>query len=190
MINELGDIFYFNWELDFLHMLQGIHTPILDKLMVTATNLGENALILLIGFLILAIFPRTRKLGGTLLLATIVSLLIVNVGLKPFITRCRPCWLEPSIKLLVDTPSSYSFPSGHTNGFFAMATAVFLRNKKIGIPCLGIASLVAFSRLYLFVHWPTDVLGGICVGTFSGIISYFIVNFLYTKYGKSRKIVE
>ncbi|MBQ7469700.1 MAG: phosphatase PAP2 family protein [Pseudobutyrivibrio sp.] len=190
MINELGDIFYFNWELDFLHMLQGIHTPILDKLMVTATNLGENALILLIGFLILAIFPRTRKLGGTLLLATIVSLLIVNVGLKPFITRCRPCWLEPSIKLLVDTPSSYSFPSGHTNGFFAMATAVFLRNKKIGIPCLGIASLVAFSRLYLFVHWPTDILGGMATGIISALIGYVTVEAISKMVGKIKMRVK
>jgi len=182
MVN--GDIFYFSWELDFLHWLQGIHNPILDKIMITATNLGDYALILLIFFVILIFFPSTRKIGGTLFLAAIVAVLIVNFGLKPFITRCRPCWLEPSVKLLTGLPSSYSFPSGHTNYFFAMATAAFLRNKKIGIPCLAVASLVAFSRLYLFVHWPTDVLGGMVTGLFGAVISYGIIEFLSKTLGK------
>ena len=190
MLDQMGTIFYFSWELDFLHFLQGIHNPILDKIMIAATNLEDYVLILLLIFIGLTVFPRSRKIGGTLLVATIVCFLIVNVGMKPFITRCRPCWLEPSVKLLVNAPHSFSFPSGHTNAFFAMATAVFLRNKKIGIPCLAIASLIAFSRLYLFVHWPTDVLGGIVTGIVSAIIGYMAIEALSKLFGRIKKRIK
>ena len=145
MSQDLGTIFYFDWELRFLHFLQSIHNPILDSIMLFFTNFGSNGTILLI-ILALAIFPKTRRIGIQMFIALIVSTLIVNVGLKPFIMRCRPCWLEPGIKLLVERPHSHSFPSGHTNTFFALAMAVFLSNKKIGIPSLIIASTIAFSR--------------------------------------------
>ena len=177
MLDQMGTIFYFSWELEFLHFLQGIHNPILDKIMVCITNLGANGLVILLILIGLAVFPRTRKIGVTALAAFLIAYSIVNIGLKPFINRCRPCWLEPSVKLLIDTPHSFSFPSGHSNSFFAIAGAVFLRNKKIGIPCLAVASLVAFSRLYLFVHWPTDVLGGMVTGLFGAVISYVIIEF-------------
>ncbi|MBP5324319.1 MAG: phosphatase PAP2 family protein, partial [Pseudobutyrivibrio sp.] len=164
--------------------LQGIHNPILDKIMVCITNLGANGLVILLILIGLAVFPRTRKIGVTALAAFLIAYSIVNIGLKPFINRCRPCWLEPSVKLLIDTPHSFSFPSGHSNSFFAIAGAVFLRNKKIGIPCLAVASLVAFSRLYLFVHWPTDVLGGMVTGLFGAVISYVIIEFFSKTLGK------
>ena len=184
MIDQMGTIFYFSWELEFLHLLQGIHNPILDKIMVCITNLGANGLVILLILIGLAVFPRTRKIGVTALAAFLIAYSIVNIGLKPFINRCRPCWLEPSVKLLIDTPHSFSFPSGHSNAFFAIAGAVFLRHKKIGIPCLAVASLVAFSRLYLFVHWPTDVLGGMVTGLFGAVISYVIIEFLSKELGK------
>ena len=184
MLDQMGTIFYFSWELEFLHFLQGIHNPILDKIMVCITNLGANGLVILLILIGLAVFPRTRKIGVTALAAFLIAYSIVNIGLKPFINRCRPCWLEPSVKLLIDTPHSFSFPSGHSNSFFAIAGAVFLRNKKIGIPCLAVASLVAFSRLYLFVHWPTDVLGGMVTGLFGAVISYVIIEFFSKTLGK------
>ena len=184
MLDQMGTIFYFSWELDFLHFLQGIHNPILDKIMVCITNLGVNGLVILLILIGLAVFPRSRKIGVTALAAFLIAYSIVNIGLKPFINRCRPCWLEPSVKLLINTPHSFSFPSGHSNSFFAIAGAVFLRNKKIGIPCLAVASLVAFSRLYLFVHWPTDVLGGMVTGLFGAVISYVIIEFFSKTLGK------
>ena len=176
MPEDLGTIIYMDWELDFLHFLQTIHTPQLDKAMLFFTGLGDRFIPIIIFLLVLIIFPKTRKYGVPMAIATAISYLIVNIGIKPFIMRCRPCWLEPEIPLLIPCPQDYSFPSGHTNAFFAMATAINLKNKKLGAPALLIASLIAFSRLYLFVHWPTDVIGGMITGILSGNIGYRIAN--------------
>jgi undecaprenyl-diphosphatase len=93
--------------------------------------------------------------------------------------------LEPEVQLLVKVPHDYSFPSGHSNASFAVATAIFTRNKKLGIPALILAAAIAISRLYVFVHWPTDVLVGSLTGICGGIISYFIVNLIYKKLKRS-----
>ena len=98
--------------------------------------------------------------------------------------RCRPCWLEPEVQMLVKIPHDFSFPSGHSNASFAVATAIFSRNKKLGIPALILAAAIAISRLYVFVHWPTDVLVGTIIGICGGIISYFIVDFIYKRLKK------
>ena len=175
MSQDLGTVFYFDWELDFLHFLQSIHNPILDSIMLFFTNLDSGGTISLLLILALVIIPKTRRIGIQMFVAGLISTLIVNFGLKPYIMRCRPCWLEPGIQLLIERPHSFSFPSGHTNTFFALATAIFFSNKKFGIPALVIASTVAFSRLYLFAHWPTDVIGGILTGTLSGVLSFLII---------------
>ena len=186
MPQDLGTVFYFDWELRFLHFLQSIHNPVLDSIMLFFTNLGAKGSILLL-MLALAIFPKTRRIGIQMYLALFISILIVNCGMKPFITRCRPCWLEPGVKMLIELPHSHSFPSGHSSTFFAMATAVFLSNKRFGIPTLVVASIVAFSRLYLFAHWPTDVIGGILTGTLSGVLSFLIIDALINIFRKKVK---
>lgn len=187
MPQDLGTVFYFDWELRFLHFLQSIHNPVLDSIMLFFTNLGTKRSILLLLMLALAIFPKTRRIGIQMYLALFISILIVNCGMKPFITRCRPCWLEPGVKMLIELPHSYSFPSGHSSTFFAMATAVFLSNKSFGIPTLAVASIVAFSRLYLFAHWPTDVMGGIFTGVLSGVLSFLIIDALINIFRKKVK---
>ena len=180
MPQNLGTVLYFDWELRFLHFLQSIHNPILDSIMLFFTNSSPIISILIFVSLV---FPKTRRIGIQVLLATFISQ-ILSHGLKDIIARCRPCELEPTVKLLVDRPSSFSFPSGHTTNFFSLATAVFLSNKKIGIPALACASLVAFSRMYLFVHWPTDVLGGILSGALCGVLSYLIIETLIRLFRK------
>ena len=79
--------------------------------------------------------------------------------------------------MLIKSPKDYSFPSGHSNAAFAVAVAIFSRSKRLGIPVLILASLIAFSRMYLFVHWPTDIIGGIVTGTIGAVISYNLVEF-------------
>ena len=86
--------------------------------------------------------------------------------------------------MLVSIPHDYSFPSGHSNASYAVATAIFTRDKKLGIPSLVLATLIAVSRLYVFVHWPTDVLAGSIIGICGGIASFFIVNSIYKKWSK------
>lgn len=184
MPQDLGTVFYFDWELKFLHFLQSIHNPVLDSVMLFFTNSGNIIMILI---LISIVYPKTRRIGIQMYLALFISILIVNCGMKPFITRCRPCWLEPGVKMLIELPHSYSFPSGHSSIFFAMATAVFLSNKRFGIPTLAVASIVAFSRLYLFAHWPTDVMGGIFTGVLSGVLSFLIIDALINIFRKKVK---
>lgn len=184
MPQDLGTIFYFDWELKFLHFLQSIHNPVLDSIMLFFTNSGNIIMILI---LISIVYPKTRRIGIQMYLALFISILIVNCGMKPFIARCRPCWLEPGVKMLIELPQSHSFPSGHSSIFFAMATAVFLSNKRFGIPTLAVASIVAFSRLYLFAHWPTDVMGGIFTGVLSGVLSFLIIDALINIFRKKVK---
>lgn len=186
MPQDLGTVFYFDWELRFLHFLQSIHNPVLDSIMLFFTN-SNSAPIITILIFVSIVFPKTRRIGFQMLLASFISQILINNELKHLITRCRPCWLEPGVKLLVDCPNSYSFPSGHTSGFFTLATAIFLSNKKFGIPALVFASLGAFSRLYLFVHWPTDVLGGILSGALCGVLSFLIIDALINIFRKKVK---
>ena len=88
------------------------------------------------------------------------GLLICNVGLKNIVARPRPCWLE-SIDLLVKNPRDYSFPSGHTWSAVAGAWVATAANRRFGYAAIPLAAALAFSRLYLFVHFPSDVLAGL-----------------------------
>ena len=175
MIENIGNVFYFQWELDFLHWFQSIHNDVLDFIVPKITMLGDAGWFWIVVILLLLLLPFNRKMGVQSAVALIITVIICNLILKPGIMRCRPCWLEPDVQLLVKIPHDYSFPSGHSNASFAVATAIFTRNKKLGIPALLLASLIAISRMYVFVHWPTDVLVGTLVGICGGIASYFIV---------------
>ena len=107
-----------------------------------------------------------------MLISIAAGFLLGNVMLKNIAARQRPCWLDPSVELLVPVPKDFSFPSGHSLVSFEGAVCIFLFNRKWGIPALMLAVLTAFSRLYLFVHFPTDVLAGIVMGT---VIAWSVV---------------
>lgn len=151
-------------EFGFLYFLQGLHTPLVDKLMVLVTSLGDHGLFWILLGLVLFAIPRTRLMGGCMLASIAIGFLLGNVVLKNLAARERPCWLDPTVQLLVRVPKDYSFPSGHTLVSFEGAVTIFLFNRKWGIPALMLAVLIGFSRLYLFVHFPTDVLGGAVLG--------------------------
>ncbi len=184
-IIEQSRVFYFDWELDLLHWFQSIHNTVLDWLVPKITMLGNAGWFWIVVTLLLLVLPLNRKMGVQAAISLILTVIICNIILKPSIMRCRPCWLEPEVQLLVKVPHDYSFPSGHSNASFAVATAIFTRNKKLGIPALILAAAIAISRLYVFVHWPTDVLVGTLTGICGGIISYFIVNYIYKKLKRS-----
>lgn len=186
-IIESSKVFYFDWELDLLHWFQSIHNSFLDFIVPKITFLGNAGWFWIAVTALLLIFPFNRKMGVQATISITLTFIICNLILKPSIMRCRPCWLE-EIQMLVKIPHDYSFPSGHSNASFAVATAIFTRNKKLGIPAIVLAACIAISRLYLFVHWPTDVLAGTCVGICGGIVSYFIVEYIYKKYSKKASI--
>ena len=91
-------------------------------------------------------------------------MLIGNVALKNWVARPRPCWLDPNVPLLIDLPKDYSFPSGHTLASVIAAAALTRANRKFGWIAMPLAALIAFSRLYLFVHFPSDVLASVALG--------------------------
>ena len=183
-ISNIGNIFYFDWELDLLHWFQSIHNSVLDFIVPKITFLGNAGWFWMVVILVLLILPYNRKMGFQAFISLLMTFIICNLILKPSLMRCRPCWLEPEVQLLVKVPHDFSFPSGHSNASFAVATAILTRNKKLGIPAIILAAAIAVSRLYVFVHWPTDVLAGTIIGICGGISSFFIVNWLEKKIKK------
>ena len=163
-------------ELQILDALQTIHNPVLDTLMSAITRLGDAGIFWILLCAVLLILPRTRKSGAILMAALLVDLVVCNGILKPLVHRIRPFDVKTGVELLVNRPTDYSFPSGHTAASFASVMALYLAGeKKLWIPTLVLAVLIAFSRLYLYVHYPTDVLGGITVGAAAGALGYWLV---------------
>ena len=190
-------------EISILNFIQNYRSPIADTLMVLMTRLGDMGLIWLVISLVLLAIPKTRKLGIYLVLALIINFIIANLILKPLVARVRPFDVNKLIKLLISSPRDYSFPSGHTSASFTIVFALFfLKTKRLEgsndkflmgdarlskiidilfVICLVFASLIAFSRLYLYVHYPTDVLGGIGVGLLSSYFAYKLAKISYLR---------
>lgn len=138
--------------------------------MVFITSLADKGwLWLLIGGVLFAI-PKTRVMGGCVLVSIGIGALLGNALMKPMVARPRPCWLDPSVSLLIASPRDFSFPSGHTLVSFEGAVSICLFNRKWGIPAVMLAVLIAFSRMYLFMHFPTDVLAGAVMGSGIGYV--------------------
>jgi len=159
-------------EFEILYMLQNLRTDWLDSAMKFISYLGNRGQIWIFAGIIMLFLKKYRKCGFAVLSALILCLIIGNGILKNLIARERPCWIDTGIDLIINTPKDYSFPSGHTLSSFAASLCIFEHHKSIGIIALVLASLIAFSRLYLFVHFPTDIIGGIIIGI---IISYSAV---------------
>ena len=102
--------------------------------------------------------------GVVLLGCLAVGALIGNGLIKNAVMRPRPCWLDESVTMLIETPSDYSFPSGHTMASVIGATILTAANRKFGLIAIPLAVLIAFSRMYLYVHFPSDILGGLVLG--------------------------
>lgn len=157
------------FELQFLDYLQTLHNPVLDKIMVAITTLGDGGILWILLAFVLLIIPKTRKVGFVLALALVLDLAFCNLILKNVVARTRPFEYREGLELLVKRPLDYSFPSGHTAASFTSVTGLFLsRQYKLAWPALVVAILIAFSRLYIYVHFPTDILGGIGVGLVAG----------------------
>ena len=158
--------------LDFIR--DNLTSPFMDTLMKAITFLGNGGWIWIAFGVILSLIPKTRKIGFTVCLGLIFSLLVCNLTLKPLVARVRPYEIK-EIVLIIAKPHDYSFPSGHSSASFAGAVAIFLNNKKWGSLAVLLAALIAFSRLYLYVHFPTDVIGGMILGSLCAVLGYFIV---------------
>ena len=174
------------FEFQILDGLQTIHTPVLDTFMTSVTKLGDAGIAWIILTIILLLIPKTRKAGAYMAVALIADLIICNAILKPIVARPRPYSINKTIKLLVSPLRDYSFPSGHTAASFASVSALyFAGRKRMAAGALIVSVLIAFSRMYLYVHYPTDVLGGLIIGLLCGWIADMIIQKVMEK--RSRK---
>ena len=155
-----------NIDFAILHWIHNnLQCNFLDFIMPKITALGSSGAIWIIDGIILSI-------------GLIMSLLIGNLLLKPLVARPRPCWIESNFPLLVSNPTDYSFPSGHTLASTISAVIITYADKKFGIIAIILATLITFSRLYLFVHFPSDVFAAIILGVIIGLFAIFVFNFV------------
>ncbi len=171
-----------NWEFDILYAIQEIHHPILDQIMIVLSTIGNAGVVWIVLAILLLIPEKYRKCGIQMLVAMVITFIVGNLILKNLVARDRPSWIDPNVALLFENPTDYSFPSGHTMNGFTAATVLLCCDKRFGIPAVVLASLIAFSRLYHFVHFPTDVLAGVVVG----IVVALLVNGVFEKKWKVR----
>jgi len=180
-------------DLNVLNWIQeNLRSNVLDTVLPAVTFLGDKGWLFIVIAVLLVLLPKTRLWGAKLSTSLILGLVFGNMLLKNVVARIRPYDVVENVNLLVDKLSDYSFPSGHTMAAFEFFTVVcFMPIKKIYKVLAGIlAFTIAFSRLYLYVHYPTDVLGGMFFGTLFGIMGVRIVDMIYEERKAKREVEE
>ena len=158
-----------------------MRNPTLDLLMPAITALGNSGLIWLLLAGVLLLTPKHRRAGAAVLAGLVLEIICCNMVLKPLVARVRPCDVNTAVQLLIARPDDFSFPSGHTGASFAAAAALFADRNRLWIPSLILALLIAFSRLYLYVHYPTDILAGAAIGMMAGWAGRQAVDILWKR---------
>ena len=169
-----------------------LRCPFMDTIMPIITLLGDAGIFWIAIAALCLFFPKYRKMGLSMGISLLIGLLVCNVLLKPLVGRIRPYDYQlehfgEQIQLLVAAQHDFSFPSGHTIASFEAATAIMLHNKKLGIVAMILAVMISFSRLYLYVHYPTDVLTSVVLGIGIAFLGTFLVKKGYQLYESKKK---
>ncbi len=176
-------------------ILNFIHTHLscafLDAFFTFITHLGDGGIFWILAGLLLLIRTDTRKIGVCVLASLVLGLIFTNLGLKNIVARTRPYYLESAAvtaeDILIKLPSDFSFPSGHTTASVAASFSIFFKDRRLGTAALIIAALIAFSRLYLYVHMPTDILGGAAIGALAAYLASVLCGKAYAKIERMRR---
>lgn len=181
-----GDETMLNIEFAILDFIQKYMAfPIMDKIMTFITTLGNAGALWIIVALLMICSKKYRRTGFILAVGLIGSLIVGNIILKPAVGRLRPFQVKEGVELLIAAPKDFSFPSGHTLASAISATVLLLRERRLGYISLVLAVLISFSRLYLYVHFPSDVLAGVVLGIIIGFASVRSVDYLTRKSAKN-----
>lgn len=194
--NEIGNVcsarhasleerHFMEWEFEILDFLQSIHAPVLTRLLSFVTFLGEAGWCWILLGTVLLCMKKYRFTGIAVFAALIFDFVTANLLLKPLVARPRPCWINETVEMLVRVPQDYSFPSGHTMASFAAAGALLFMGHRAGRWAVFLAVLMGISRLYFYVHFPTDVLAGAVLGLICGGLGALLAKKLQT--GRIRK---
>ena len=187
-------------EIQILHWFETLHNPITNPIFYVITTLGNAGWFwIVLAVLMLTDLPKKyKKAGLTMAIALILSLIFCNGIMKHLWARPRAFWVVgqnfvvgnefENLYGIFNSIHDYSFPSGHSSASFAAAVSIFMWRKKEGSAALVLAALIAFSRLYFTVHYPTDVLVGTITGALYGVAAYFIVKALMNKVPKLNAI--
>ena len=187
-------------EIQILHWFETLHNPITNPIFYVITTLGNAGwFCIVLAVLMLTVLPKKyKKAGLTMAIALILSLIFCNGIMKHLWARPRAFWVVgqnfvvgnefENLYGIFNSIHDYSFPSGHSSASFAAAVSIFMWRKKEGSAALVLAALIAFSRLYFTVHYPTDVLVGTITGALYGVAAYFIVKALMNKVPKLNAI--
>lgn len=191
---------FLGFDLAVFEWIQGIQNKALTAIFVTITTLGDEGIIFIVLALVFLCTKKYRKIGFAMLIALGVMTICNNLVIKELVARPRPymlygvdpeayaLWGGENAKYffphLVHYHTSYSFPSGHTSSAFAAAFAILFYNRKIGIPMTFFAALMGLSRIYVEVHYCTDVIAGAVVGIIYAAIGYMLVKLIYPYFEK------
>ncbi len=166
------------WDDKILLGLVHKRTPFLNKLMILITSIANNGYVWFAIGVPMILFNQTRLTGFTILFAMLVAYLSSEVTIKNIVRRVRPCKKAFEEYLLIENPPQYSFPSAHSATSFAVSTALFFVCQWLFIPTLILALLIAFSRIYIMVHYPTDVIVGAVLGVICGIVAVPVATYI------------
>ena len=169
-------------EFSILYAIQHLRCDAMDAIILFVTKFaGSYGQLWPIIGAVLCVFKKTRKCGAAMLLSYGLVFVVGQYGLKDWIARARPCHIDEAVELLVSRPSSYSCPSTHSAWSFAAAVSVLMNHKKWGWVTLIAAVVIAFSRLYLFVHFPSDVLFGALLGAVCAFAAVKLISLVIRK---------
>lgn len=165
------------FELEILDFIKDhIRNGFLDTVMPIVTMCGNLGIFWVAVALVISAKAKYRRCSITMLIGLIAGVLIGNLFVKNAVRRDRPCWIIEIQNMLIDNPQDFSFPSGHTLSSFCAASILFYYDKRLGIPSFGVAVLIAFSRMYLYVHFPTDIIGGALLGVLVACLTVKVSN--------------
>lgn len=170
-----------------LFLQDNVRNPVLTPILRLITTLGNGGAVWIVLAVLLLCIPKTRKVGCMAVMALLGTLLVNNMILKNLVARTRPYEVIEGLTYIVMKPTDFSFPSGHAGCSFAVACIMFRRlPRRYGIPALVLAILISLSRLYVGVHYPSDVLFGVI----SGILISYGAEMLVSRLWKRRYIEE
>ncbi len=174
-----------------LWIQENLRTDFMTAIMKAVTRLGDKGIFWITVAVLFLLFKSTRKTGLALSIGLVINALIVNVWLKNMVGRIRPYEVVEGLKCLIPEPSDASFPSGHaSHAFVAVAVIWIMMSEKYGIIALIISAIIAWSRLYLGVHYPSDVLAGILIGIIAGVTGVIIVRAVEKRMGGNKTVMS